>query len=263
MTPAHRTVQRKEVIIVSTRHLVRSELRKLTTTRMPVVFVLILVAIAAINAVAVMFGTDMDGSKAFISTAADQQSLMAFAANAFMGAGLFGAVAVAREYGHMTVVPTYLTTPRRRTSLSAQFAAVSIGGAVLSVVGAALTVIAVAIALPTTDYGFLVSTGGVTRVLLASGFAGACGAVFGGGIGAVVRNTGGAVATTVLALIIAPPLLTQLASSTADWIPNSLANVASGVATDTSTWAALVALAAWALLPAAAGLWAVQHRDVV
>ncbi len=65
-------------------NLVRSELRKLTTTRMPLAFLAVLGAIAVTNGIAVAFGTDMDGSKAFISTAADQQSLMAFAANALI-----------------------------------------------------------------------------------------------------------------------------------------------------------------------------------
>lgn len=246
-----------------TPHLLRSELRKLTTTRMPWVFIAILVAIAAINAVAVAFGTDMDGSKAFIATAADQQSLMAFAANAFMGAGLFGAVAVAREYGHNTVVPMYLATPRRPRALSAQYAAVAIAGAVLSIIGAALTIVAIAIALPTTDYGFLVSVGGIARVVVASAFAGTCGAVFGSGIGALVRNTGGAVATTVLLLIIAPPLVVQLANETANWIPNTLGTVLSGTTTEVGTPAAVVAMALWALVPAAVGLWAVNRNDVV
>jgi hypothetical protein len=80
--------------------LIRSELRKLTTTKMPWAFLAVLAVIAALNAFAVVSGTDMDGSKAFIATEADQQSLMAFAFNAFMGAGLFGAIAVAREATH-------------------------------------------------------------------------------------------------------------------------------------------------------------------
>ena len=63
--------------------LIRSELRKLTTTKMPWAFLAVLVVIAGLNAFAVIAGTDMDGSKAFIATEADQQSLMAFAANAF------------------------------------------------------------------------------------------------------------------------------------------------------------------------------------
>lgn len=243
--------------------LIRSELRKLTTTAMPLAFLAVLALLAVVNGIAVAFGTDMDGSKTFISTAEDQQSLMAFAANAFMGAGLFGAVAAAREYGHHTVVPTYLAVPRRHRAVLAQYAAVAVGGAVLSLIGTALTMGAVAAALPSTDYGFLVSSGGVVRVLAAATFVGACGAVFGAGIGGLIRNTGGALATAVLILIVAPPLLVQLATDTASWIPSTLANVVSGVATDTGTFAAIAVLVAWAAVPAAVGLLAVERRDVV
>lgn len=151
--------------------LVRAELRKLTSTKMPWAFLAVLAVISATTASAVIWGTDMDGSKAFIATAADQQSLMAFAANAFIIAGLFGAIAVAREYGYGTVVPTFLAVPRRHRAVTAQFTAVLAGGALLGLVGAALTVVAVAAALPATDYSFMVSAGGVTRVLAAATFA--------------------------------------------------------------------------------------------
>jgi hypothetical protein len=105
--------------------LVRGELRKLTTTKLPWGFLAVLAVIAGIDAAVVVFGTDMDGSKGFIATAADQQSLMAFAFNAMLGTALFGAIAVAREYGHNTVVPTFLTTPRRARAVLAQLTAVS------------------------------------------------------------------------------------------------------------------------------------------
>ncbi|MDH4159872.1 MAG: hypothetical protein OEV62_06415, partial [Actinomycetota bacterium] len=101
-------------------NLLRSEIRKLTTTRMPLAFVAVLVVLAATNGVAVAVGTDMDGSKSFIATGADQQSLMAFAANALMITGLFGAIAAAREYAHSTVIATYLASPRRPRALGAQ-----------------------------------------------------------------------------------------------------------------------------------------------
>lgn len=250
--------------------LVRAELRKLTTTKMPWAFLAVLVAIAAINAAAVIWGTDFDGSKAFISTAEDQRSLIAFAANAVMGAGLFGAIAVAREYGHGTVIPTFLSSPRRHRAVIAQLAAVAIGGAVLALVGAALIVVAVAAALPTTEFGFMVSMAGVARVLAASAFAGAAGAVLGAGIGAVVRNTGGAVTGVVLVLIIAPPLIVQLLSDASTWVPSPLATAlsgvtpeAAGVQSQASTLAAVFGLAAWALVPALIGLVTVQRRDVV
>ena len=243
--------------------LIRSELRKLTTTKMPLAFLCVLIIIAALNAFAVIAGTDMDGSKAFIATAPDQQSLIAFAFNAFMGAGLFGAIAAAREYGHNTVVPTFLASPTRHRAVLAQLTAVAIGGCVLSLVGAGLTVTAVAASLPTTDYGFLVSINNVVRVVAASAFAGAAGAVLGAGIGAVVRNVGGAVTLTVFTFIVAPPLVVQLANDTASWMPANLANVISGTVDDISQPAALAALAAWALIPALIGLITVQHRDIV
>ncbi len=243
--------------------LVRAELRKLSSTRMPLTFLVVLIAISAINAVAVVFGTDMDGSKTFIATADEQQSLMAFAANAMMIAGLFGAIAVAREYGNGTVVPTFLTEPRRYRAVSAQFAAVALGGGLVGFVGAALTVAAVALSLPVTEFGFLVPAGGVARVIAASTFGGATGALLGAGIGAVVRNTGGAVAGAVLALVIAPPLVVQLATEATSWVPNTLNTVVSGVTDEVGVLAALAALAAWAIVPAAIGLVAVQTRDVV
>lgn len=248
---------------MSWRRLVRAEVHKLTSTRMPLIFFAVLIAIGGLNAVAVFSGTDADGSKAFIATGADQQSLVAFAANAFIIAGLFGAIAVAQEYAHGTVVPMFLASPRRHWAVISQFAAIFAAGGVLGFVGAGLVIASVAAALPSTEHSFLMSAGDVTRVLGASAFAGATGAILGAGIGALVRNTGGAVTGTVLALLIAPPLIVQLSSDTASWIPNTLANVVSGTGDDVGVLAALAALVAWAAIPAAIGLLSVQRRDVV
>lgn len=249
--------------------MLRSELRKLATTKMPLAFLAVLAAIAAINASAVLWGTDFDGSKTFISTAADQRSLVAFAGNATVIAGLFGAIAVAREYGHGTVIPTFVSSPRRHLTVLAQFGAVAIGGAILGLVGAALTVLAVASALPTTEFGFEISAGGVARVLAASAYAGAAGALLGAGIGAVVRNAGGAVTGAVLVLIVAPPLTVQLISGASAWVPSPLATTLSGVAADAAgvetqagALPAAVALAIWAAVPALAGLVSVERRDI-
>lgn len=243
--------------------LVRGELRKLTTTKLPWGFLAVLAVIAGIDAAVVMFGTDMDGSKGFIATAADQRSLMAFAFNAMLGTALFGAIAVAREYGHNTVVPTFLTTPRRARAVLAQLTAVLIGGGVLGLLGEALIIGGVALALPSTEYGFMVSAGSVSQLLASSTFAGAMGAVLGAGLGTLIRNLGGAVTVVMMTLFVIPPLIVQLVSDAASWIPPALGTVISGVSTDVSLWAALAALLCYALVPAAAGLLAVQRRDVV
>jgi len=248
---------------MNTLRTIRAEVRKLTSTTMPLAFLAVLVVIGAANATAVAFGTDMDGSKTFISTAADQQSLMAFAANAFVIAGLFGAMAVAREYGHGTVVLTFLTTPRRPKAVLAQLAAVFGAGGMLGLVGAGLIAGSVAVGLTATDYGFMVSLADLAQVLAASAFAGGAGAVLGAGIGALVRNTGGAVTGTIVLLIILPPLAIQAVSEAASWIPNTLANVVSGVDNAVGMGAAIAAIGLWALVPAAIGLLAVTRRDVV
>jgi len=242
--------------------LLRGETRKLTTTKLPWGFLAVLVLVAGLDAAVVAFGTDMDGSKTFVATAADQQSLMAFAFNAMIGTSLFGAIAVAREYGHKTVVPTFLTSPKRFRAIFAQLTAVLVAGATLALIGQALVIAGVALALPSTEYGFMVSAGGVIRLLAASTVAGAVGAVLGAGLGAVIRNIGGAVTTAVLVLFVIPPLAVQLISDTGSWIPPALFAVISGVSTDVSLWAALLSVAAWALVPAAAGFVAMQRRDV-
>ena len=243
--------------------LVRAELRKLTTTKMPWAFLAVLATISGITAIAVVFGTDADGSKGFISTAADQKSLMAFAYNGLIIAGLFGAIAVAREYGHDTVVPTFLIEPRRHRAVLAQFTALMLGGALLGFVGTALTMVAVAIALTATDYGFMLSVGDATQLLAASSFAAATGALLGAGIGTIVRNTGGAVAAMFVVLLIAPPLVVQLVGEAISWVPENLALVASGLADEPGIGAALIAMTATAAIPAMIGLLAAQRRDVV
>ena len=248
------------------RNLLRSELRKLSTTAMPLAFVAVLVVLAGINAVAVVLGTDADGSKTFISTAEDQRSLVAFAANATMLAGLFGAIAVAREHAHGTVIHAFLAAPRRHRAVLAQFAAVGLGGALLGLLGAASTIVAVALALPTTEHGFLIPADGVAQVLAASTLCGAVGAVLGGAIAALVRNTGGAVTGAVLVLLVAPPLVVQLASETMSWMPATLATVLSGVAVpeiEVEVAAAVAAICLWAAVPAVLALLAVQRRDVI
>ena len=242
---------------------VRAELRKLTSTKMPWAFLMVLVAIGTATAVAVAIGTDMDGSKTFISTAADQQSLMAFAGNAMIIAGLFGAIAIAREYGHGTVVLTFLTTPRRTSAVLAQLAAAFVAGSVLGLLGAGISAGSVAGGLIATDYGFMVSVTDLAQVLAASTLAGGAGAAIGAGIGSLVRNTGGAVTGTFLLLLILPPLAMQMVSEAALWVPSTLTAVVSGVDSAIGVGPAIAAIGAWAIIPAAIGLVTVNRRDVV
>ena len=145
----------------------------------------------------------------------------------------------------------------------AQFAAVFVGGGVLAAAGASMLIAALAGSLLATEYGFLMSAGDVARVVAASTLAGATGGVLGAGIAAMVRNTGGAVTGTILALLVAPPLIVQLAPEMQSWVPGMLALVLAGVSSEISVVAAALALLCWSAVPAAAGLFYVERRDVV
>ena len=163
----------------------------------------------------------MDGSKTFVATAADQQSLMAFAFNAMMGTSLFGAIAVAREYGHHTVVPMFLTSPNRHSSRDRPADRGPGGRSRAGLPRASAGRRWVALALPSTEHGFLVSAGDLARSA-ATTLAGAIGATLGAGLGALIRNVGGAVTTAVLVLFVIPPLAVQLFSDVGSWIPTSV-----------------------------------------
>lgn len=180
-----------------------------------------------------------------------------------MIAGLFGAITVASEFTHGTIVPTLLLSPQRDRAMSAQLTAVLVGGALLGFVGGSSTIAAGAIALPLAGYDLLLPFGTTIRLVLASAFAGAIGAVFGAGIGAVVRNTGGAVTAVVVLLMLGPPIIAQLSAAAASWVPATLIAVISGMEEQPALLAAAAALIVWGLIPALVGMGSVQRRDAI
>jgi hypothetical protein len=145
----------------------------------------------------------------------------------------------------------------------AQFVAVLLAGGALGLIAQVLVTGSIALALPSTDYGFMVSAADLSQVLAASTFAGAVGAILGADLGAIIRNLGGAVTAVVFMLFVIPPLFVQLFNDAASWIPPTLGTVISGITSEVNVWAALAALLAWGLVPAVIGVVAVQRRDVV
>jgi ABC-2 type transport system permease protein len=242
--------------------LVRSELRKISTTRLHWGFVAILMAISAATGTAIAMGTDADGTKGFIATADDQRSLLAFGANAMIIAGLFGAIAAARDFDHHTVVPMFLLSPKRHVAMLAQFVAISLAGGLLGLTGEALTMLAALVALPVVDMDFLMSFDAVIVVSAASILGGAAGAALGAGVGSLLRNSAFAVTAAVVLLIIAPPLMAQLLSD-ASWAPATLLGVISGVEEEPGISAALAVLAAWVVTPPAIAVFLARRRDVI
>ncbi|MFO7777149.1 MAG: hypothetical protein R6V28_02225 [Nitriliruptoraceae bacterium] len=243
--------------------LLKAESRKLVTTRLLWGFLGTLVLFSSIVAVAVVLGSATDDAVGFVDTAEAQRSLLAFGTNAMLFGGLFGATAVAREYTHGTVVPTYLLSPVRHRVQLAQLGAVLVAGGLLGAVGGGLTVAAGALSLPLVDQQLLLTAGAVARLIAVAALAGATGAILGAGIGSLLRNTGGAVTAVVLLLLVGPPLVAQLLVEVAPWVPSSLLGVLAGMDQGQAIGVSLAALLAWGLVPAIAGVAAIERRDVI
>lgn len=243
--------------------LLQSEGRKLITTRLLWGFLGALVLFSVIVAIAVVLGSATDDAVGFVDTAEAQRSLLSFGTNAMIFGALFGATAAAREYTHRTVVPTFLLSPVRERVQLAQLTAVLAAGGMLGAVGGGLTVAAGALALPLVDEQLLLDGSTVARLVAVAGLAGAVGAVLGGGMGVLLRNTGGAVTAVVLLLLVGPPLVGQLVEGIAPWLPGELLGVLAGIADGHTLIVALLALLAWGALPAVAGVATVGRRDVL
>ena len=241
----------------------RSEIRKLTTTPLPLWFLGGIVLVALGVAAAVGLGAGTDDAAGLFGTLAAQSSLLAFGANAMMIAGLFGAIAMANEHAHGTIVPTILARPRRGAATTAQFAGVFVVGALLGVLGGAATLVAGAIALPSVGIDYLLPHATALRLVASAALAGGVGAVAGAGVAAIVRHLGGAVTTVFVVLLIGPPIVAQLSPAAGAWVPGTLIDALSGIGTRPLDGASLAALLGWGVVPAIVGLMAVRKRDVV
>lgn len=242
--------------------LIHSEILKVRTTILPWSFLAVILLISILNAAGVIWGTDMDGSKTFVSTAIDQQSLISFAINSMMLAGLFGAIAIARDYGSSSIIPTFLVSPKRKKTIISQVLAMAIAGAMVGLLGVLLVTVAVVISLTTTDFSFMVPAVDFAQVVATSMTLGAAGAMIGAGFGAITRNVGAAVSGIVVIFVFAPGLITQLISSSQNWMPGALANTLSGVESASSIVGAIVATCVWVAIPIIGWFMVVGRRDL-
>jgi ABC-2 type transport system permease protein len=134
--------------------------------------------------------------------------------------GVFGVMVVTGEYASGTIRPSLSATPRRPLLL--------VGKAVVA--GAGLLVVAEALAFGCFALGQAILSGGgapsahfgqpgVARAVIMSGAFLALFGMLGMGLGAIVRNTAGAISTYVGVTFLLPLLLHQLAGNPARFTP--------------------------------------------
>jgi ABC-type transport system involved in multi-copper enzyme maturation permease subunit len=171
----------------------RSELRKLRTTRTTATLLLAAVALTAL-------GTSIEAwSSSPAELATEEQQRMVLGAGAVGGflATLAGLLVVTSEFRYGTIRPTLLVQPRRRVVLLAKLGASALVGVVFAAVCVALSLGGGLAMLAVRDVGLAVSTGELIALVLGTTIAGALTAMLGVGIGTLIRNQVGAIVAVV------------------------------------------------------------------
>jgi ABC-type transport system involved in multi-copper enzyme maturation permease subunit len=201
--------------------LISAEVRKLTSTRSTQVTVALALISAPVTTVINTYTAGTNGQPRLDTVEGLHHVLNSAVLVAMVMLGL-GVVTMAGEYRHGTVVPTFLGEPRRTRVVVAK---VVVMGAVGAVVAGVSFGLAVAAAVPALALHGVHHLPADTAPMLAGAIVeGAVFAVLGVGLGAVTRNTVGAIIGAVVwVAVVEAMVLHAVVPSLARWLPSGTA----------------------------------------
>lgn len=137
---------------------------------------------------------------------------------------VLGIIIMTSEFFHQTVTTTFLTTPHRSAVIAAKFAVAGLLGVGFWALTTAANLLVAPIILNSFDSPTLLSSGAIWRAIALNGLAYLLWALFGVGIGVLIRSQ---IAATVTAIVLyfagsigAVLILNTLANRFGDWINN-------------------------------------------
>jgi len=202
----------------------RSELRKLRTTRTAATLLLAAVALTAL-------GTSIEAwSSSLAELATEEQQRMVLGAGAVGGffATLAGLLVVTSEFRYGTIRPTLLFQPRRRVVLIAKLGASALVGVLFAAVCVALSLGAGLAMLAVRDVGVAVSTGELIALVFGTTIAGALTAMLGVAIGTLIRNQVGAIVAVVAYAFLLDATLFAALPSVGRFLPGKAGDALAG-----------------------------------
>ncbi len=250
----------------------RSELLKVTSTRLLLGMIIGALAFTALAVVATIFSAGSQGTPTL------EDPAMVRGVFSSMGSGtvfalILGVIAMTTEFRHMTVTSTFLAEPRRGHVVVAKMMAQAIFGALLAVSCILLTIGLALILLPLKDHA-PVEWDFVAQVAAGSLLTFALFAVIGVAVGALVRNQIAAILATVVWVLLVEQLLTAFLPKVGKWLPGGAANgILQAAGFDASTnsltpspflpvWGATLLLIGYALAFAGLAAATTLRRDV-
>ncbi len=198
--------------------LVRAELQKLRTVRLPLWLLLTTLALVLLGVLATVLTAGLEGAPLELEDPELLARTVASASGGNIVVLILGIMTLTQEFRFGTATPSFLVTPRRGRVLVAKLVAVAITGALFAVISAVLAValgaalIAVRGGTPTWDSAVVQVLLGVMLVMVLYGPIGIA-------LGALVRNQIAAVVGSLAWFFIFEQLLVALLPSVGRWTP--------------------------------------------
>jgi hypothetical protein len=249
------------------RRLVRSELLKVTSTRMWLGMLVGVVLYIAVGVVATVFAPQTPGvAIPRLATPEGVRNLFGQAGGAYVFAIVIGALGMTQELRHQTLTSTLLAEPRRNAVMVAKMVAYAIVGAVYGLVGVVFGFGLSIVLLAFKDHA-AVPWGDVAQIGAGAVLGCALFAVLGVAVGALVRNQIAAILGILVWVLIIESLLVQLLPKIGKWLPaGALYGILQTTGIDNAAylpvWAATLVLLGYAAVLGAIAALTTQRRDV-
>jgi ABC-type transport system involved in multi-copper enzyme maturation permease subunit len=259
-------------------HLVRSELRKIVSTRLWWGLLLGAVVYTAIQAgaSAAFAGMNPGAGQAPLPGLDSAEGLRGIYAGSvvtgtYIFAMILGITGMTGEYRYQTITPTFLVSPRRSRVVAAKIVAHFAMGLVYGAVALAASLLVGGVVVAVRGYPLGLGTAGLWRAAVLGVLAVAVWAVVGIGLGTLIRNQVAAIFVGVFLTFLLAPLVTlALGALDLDWVAKWLPTNASSALTSPANsvtdyldwWAGGLVLLGYGLVFAGLGLAISTRRDI-
>ena len=182
----------------------RAEVRKLTTTQVLFWMVVLVVGLSVLVASLTAGLSDSD------STGLMEDLINGTVGLAILISSVLGVIGVTGEYRHLTVTPTFLSIPRRRTVIGAKMVTYLVTGLALGAVAVLTSIVIAAPWLSARGIDTDLGSEDVMRIIIGGIIASGIWGVIGVGVGALLRNQIAAVVGILLYRFLIEGILSSI-----------------------------------------------------
>lgn len=245
--------------------LIRSELRKVTGTRLALGLLLGALAIVLVALGFTLWGPSgqglqVEGAPTSLATTEDLLSMLGVTNIVGVFALIFGVTFATAEYRHKTASTTFLVEPRRWRVCAAK--AVTVTAVAVTYAVATLVVALGLVWLYTVVEGIRLPMGADVWTFMGMSVAAVvANAVIGVGVGSALRSQVGAIVAVLVWLFVIESLISGLLPALAPWTPFAAGNAMVTLDGEMAIGVASAVALGYAAVAMAVGTWMTEQRD--